>query len=231
MYSLTSCDHIITAKPVILNLDYSNSVLTGLSALLLPHLSTFSTLHRVPLFLYANLITLPLSLKYFSCLHYSAVQSLCWSIENFIWSGSLSLPSNLVPLPLLVSSLCSSDSQSVVHRPFRVYEMLSGNPWAHCLRDRTVFAFFTALTFILIVQKCDVHYSALGMKNTPVSLKNVPDEAVKLVDFIKFWTCRYSSWTYSVMKWEIGMKHFHSILKYHGCFRETHLGILSYKLN
>lgn len=70
--------------------------------------------------------------------------------------------------------------------PFRVFEILSGNPWAHCLRDRTVFAFFTALTSILIAQKCDVHYSALGMKNMPVSLNNVPDEAVKLVDFIKF---------------------------------------------
>lgn len=26
----------------------------------------------------------------------------------------------------------------------------------------------------------------LAMKNMPVSLKNVPDEAVKVVDFIKF---------------------------------------------
>lgn len=118
IYSLTSHDHMITGKPVILNLDYSNSILTGLSALLLLHLSTFSTLQWVPSFLDANLITLPLSLKYFSCLCFTLQSKVPVSACKILHDLALfPLPPNLVPLPLLVSSLWSSDSQRVVRRP------------------------------------------------------------------------------------------------------------------
>lgn len=118
IYSLTSHDHMIIGKPVILNLDYSNSILTGLFALLLLHLCIFSTLQWVPSFLDANLITLPLSLKYFSCLCFILQSKISVSAYKILHDLALfPLTPNLVPLPLLVSSLWSSDSQSVVRRP------------------------------------------------------------------------------------------------------------------
>ena len=71
----------------------------------------------------------------------------------------------------------------------------------------------------------------LRVRNMMVLLRNIFDEIVKITNFIQFWTQEYTSFKYSVMKWEVCMKHFCCILKNHGCFKKMNLcSCYSYKL-
>ena len=72
--------------------------------------------------------------------------------------------------------------------PVSVPEILAGSPQVKCFHDKTMFfAFFTALTIVLIVQKHDVLHAVLIVKNVPVSLRTIFNEIVKsIINFLKF---------------------------------------------
>ena len=71
----------------------------------------------------------------------------------------------------------------------------------------------------------------LRVRSMMVLLRNIFDEIVKITIFIQFWTQEYTSFKYSVLKWEVCMKHFCCILKNHGCFKKMNLcSCYSYKL-